>query len=394
MGNAKSKNLDFGKPFQKIAKRLSRTRSQDHIDRETATELFVRRWNRASRRRVHQTTLADPYAATKTAWPVPLLEGLFLPEYRIKSDIDLEDFEVLDVIARGAFGNVLKVRREDDKVIYAVKVLVKSQVIIEGAVKQSKDEATIQYMVGHHPFIVKAHWYWQSRKLLYIVSDYVPNGELFTLWQYHGAFPENLVKLYIAELALVIDFLHNTGVVYRDIKLENILIDEEGHLQLTDFGLAKWLKRNERTRTICGTLQYIAPEILSLQPYGRTVDWWSLGVLMYILLTGEYPVTGASNHKDMRVMMAGCDYDAPDYLSWEARCAVEQLLVKDPNYRTKSLSLLQRQPFFKDLNFDSVREKLISPRQLITSNGFNFFPGEDYLRSHIQRRNSQVTWPL
>ncbi|XP_064620127.1 serine/threonine-protein kinase S6KL-like isoform X2 [Lineus longissimus] len=389
MGNTKSKKYKLNNPIRKIAKKFGYMKSQDNLN-QPPSEAFVRKWNRTSRRRWHHDGAVDRYAASKTAWPVPLVESLFLPDYEIKAEQELDDFEVLDVIARGAFGNVLKVRREDDKKLYAVKVLTKSQVIVEGAVKQSKDEATIQCVLGNHPYIVQAHWYWQSRKFLYIVSDYIPNGELFTLWKYHGAFSERLVKLYVAEMALVLDYLHTSGVVYRDIKMENILLDEEGHLQVIDFGLAKWLSKGNRTRTICGTLQYIAPEILSLQPYAHSCDWWSLGILMYALLTGEYPVGGARNHKDMADRMKQCDYDIPEYLHWDTRAVLEKLLMKDPAFRITNANALQRMAYFQDVNFRSVQERLYSPRQFYTEEDLNMFPGDDYMREHIQMRDSEI----
>ncbi|ELT93961.1 hypothetical protein CAPTEDRAFT_101014, partial [Capitella teleta] len=195
--------------------------------------------------------------------------------------------QVQEVIAKGAFGNVLRVVRAKDGLIYAMKVMKKNRVMLEGAVQQCKDEADIQNCVGHHPFIVKPFWFFQNDADVHIVMEYVPRGELFALWKRHEKFPEQLVCVYLAELAMVLDYLHKCDIIYRDLKASSRCFIFEGHLQVIDFGLAKWLKKGLRTKTICGTLQYIAPEVLSPKPYGHAADWWSLGILGYTLLVGN-----------------------------------------------------------------------------------------------------------
>ncbi|CAE1299529.1 SGK494 [Acanthosepion pharaonis] len=260
---------------------------------------------------------------------------------------------------------------EDEEQFYAVKVLDKNQIILENAVQQCKDEATIQSMLGHHPFIVKVLEFWQSRSHLYIVLTFVPYGDMFTLWSYHGHFPETLVKYQIAELAVVISYLHKSGVIYRDMKMENILFDFDGHTQITDFGLAKWLTYGEKTRTVCGTLQYMAPEVLSVVAYGHTADWWSLGVLMYTMLTGEYPVDGAANHFEMASLVSECEYLLPTYISEKCQAVVSRLLTKCPNRRLTDLFSLQNLPFFKGIDFNALIEKQISLRNVVPPDFFD-----------------------
>ncbi|KAG8224074.1 hypothetical protein J437_LFUL001151 [Ladona fulva] len=262
---------------------------------------------------------------SKTAWPVSYIESIFFPEFKRKSQVTDCEFKVVETISKGAFGKVYKVI-DDGGTEYALKILSKAQIIGDNALKQVKDEVRIQSMCGHHPFIVSCPYYWQSKKQLFIVTSYIPGGELLKLWYTYGSFPENVVRIFIAEIALALDFLHNAGVIYRDLKLENILLDHEGHIQIIDFGLAKWLKYGSRTNTICGTLQYmgdnalkqvkdevriqsmcghhpfivscpyywqskkqlfIAPEILRMESYTHSVDWWSLGVIAFCLLQGS-----------------------------------------------------------------------------------------------------------
>lgn len=327
-----------------------------------------RPWSRVSRRRWHQATLNDPLEAAKTAWPVPYIEAIFLPEFKIKGSVTERDFQVVSTISRGAFGKVYKVMKEDANEIYALKILSKSQIISENAVQQVKDEVGIQSMCGHNPFIVNCPFFWQSRKQLFIVSDFVTGGELLELCQSYGLLPEELVRIYVAEISLAIDFLHNAGVIYRDLKLENILLDDEGHAQLIDFGLAKWLKYGSRTTTICGTRQYMAPEVVSMEPYGHAVDWWSLGVVACCMLSGQFPVAAVGT--------AACDQKVPGSLpddcsfSPAAQGLLQRLLEPDPRSRLRSLLALQGIAFFKDFSFADARAKKFSPHRILES----YFP--------------------
>ncbi|XP_041348800.1 ribosomal protein S6 kinase-related protein-like isoform X2 [Gigantopelta aegis] len=325
----------------------------------------------------------------KTMWKIPITEALFLPDFPVRGDIEEQDFEVIDVIANGAYGNVLKVQREDEKQFYAMKVLEKEQIMKENAIQQCKDEASIQSIVGDHPFIVKLHEYWQSRTHLYMVLDYVPYGDLFSLWTFHTMFPERLVRLYVAEMAMVLEYLHNSGVIYRDLKMENILFDPKGHIQLIDFGLAKWLNRGERTRTICGTLQYMAPEVLSVNPYGHTADWWSLGILMYIMLAGKYPVEGTTTHTQMAQKVYECDFLLPHMIGNEPQDVVHRLLTKSPARRLTDLASLQNLDFFKNLIFTTLIEKQLSPMDVVPG---DFFPmtGMSWAPVMVEKESSKA----
>lgn len=332
---------------------------------------FVRGSKGRASERLYRGKSQDDLDKAPSQSSVPLVEALFLPDFPVRGSLEEQEFEVLDVIAKGAYGNVLRVRREDEKEIYAMKVMGKTRIIVEGAIQQCKDEAAIQAMLGDHPFIVKLHEYWQSKKFLYFVLDYIPYGDTFTLWTFHGYFPEDLVKIYVAEMAMVLDFLHKAGVVYRDIKMENILLDSKGHIQLTDFGLSKWLGSRERTRTVCGTLQYMAPEVLSAQPYGHTADWWSLGILMFAMLAGKYPAEGATDHKEMSKKVFDCDYLLPNFVSDRSQEVIDKLLMKRPERRLGDLFSLQNMPLYRLFDFTSIIERKLSPKSAVPE---EFFP--------------------
>ncbi|KAH9627872.1 hypothetical protein HF086_015316 [Spodoptera exigua] len=217
-----------------------------------------RPWSRVSRRRWNDSTLKNPLEASKTAWPVAHKESIFQPEFPITTDLLQKDFQIEETIAKGAFGEVYKVKKISEDKEYALKVLSKSQIVNESAVRQVKEEARIQAACGHHSFIAGAVARWQTKKRLYIVSEYIPGGELLALLDKYGKLPEELVKIFVAEIAIAIDFLHNAGVIYRDLKPENILLDSDCHIRLIDFGLSKWLSIGSRTTTLCGTLKYMA----------------------------------------------------------------------------------------------------------------------------------------
>lgn len=190
-------------------------------------------------------------AALKTLWPTNCREFIFLPEFRVHNEELTLKYEIIEFIASGAFGKVYRVRQKSTEQIFALKILEKSKIILDNYVDQLKDEVSIQKAISHHPFIVTSQEHWQNKGCIYQLTEYVCEGELF---QKIKKFTRKLVQTYVAELAIVIEFLHNAGIIYRDLKSENILLDENYHVKLTDFGLSKWLKQGQRTFTICGTI--------------------------------------------------------------------------------------------------------------------------------------------
>ncbi|KAJ7374058.1 ATP binding [Desmophyllum pertusum] len=297
----------------------------------------------------------------KTPWPVPLSEAVFLPEYDSKQPVKISDFEILATVGKGAFAHVLQVRNKQSNKLFAIKVLNKADIIKENAVQQCKDEVNIQVKLGDFPFLVKSWYTWQTKHNLFIVSDFVDGSDLYTLWRQQKKLDDATVKLYSAELAITLDYLHNSGIIYRDLKLENILIDNEGHIKLVDFGLSKLVKLGERSGTICGTLQYMAPEILSGETYTHVVDWWSLGVVMFTLLTGKYPYPVTQEHASQHKVVSGVDIEFPSDLSSNALSVLQGLLQKDPVSRLSGVESLKAHAYFSELSFDDVLQKKQSP---------------------------------
>ncbi|XP_053674358.1 uncharacterized protein LOC128724661 [Anopheles nili] len=287
--------------------------------------------------------------------------------------VSLEDFEMLKVLGTGAYGTVYMVRKltgVDKNKIYAMKVLKKGIVSLKKkTAEHTRTERQVLEAIQDAPFLVTMHYAFQTDSKLYLILDYVIGGELFThLCQKHS-FSESEVQIYIAEIIVAIEYLHKLGIVYRDIKLENILIDVDGHVVLTDFGLSReLLYENERTHSFCGTVEYMAPEILrssQLIGHDSTVDWWSVGVLTFELLTGGSPFSSEATPETTRRILE-TDAVIPENISPEATDFIRKLLVKDPKRRLGSgkndAADLKSHPFMQSINWSRlIKKQLNSP---------------------------------
>lgn len=205
---------------------------------------------------------------------------------RPKASYKLVDFVIHQTLGTGSFGRVHLVRSRYNHRFYAIKVLNKDKIVRTKQVEHTNNEKTLLEAV-QHPFIVNLWGAFQDASNLYMVMDFVPGGELFTLLRRSGRFPEPVAKFYAAEVALALNYLHRLDIIYRDLKPENILLNGDGHIKIADFGFAK--RCSTTTWTLCGTPDYLAPEIILQQRYTRSVDWYALGVLIFEMLTGVPP---------------------------------------------------------------------------------------------------------
>ncbi|KAI8881359.1 Pkinase-domain-containing protein [Backusella circina FSU 941] len=280
-----------------------------------------------------------------------------------KRSVARDDFQTLCVLGRGAFGKVYLVKHEKTKELYAMKVLKKASLVVHGRqAQQAKTERQILEEV-RHPFIVKLCYAFQTPTELHMILDFAVGGELFRHLDHEGMFSEPMAVFYAAELVLALEHLHSLGIVYRDLKPENCLLDAAGHVVLTDFGLSK-VPVDGKTNTICGTAEYMAPEILMGLEYDNTVDWWSLGILIYDMMTGSPPFSSNNRKKTIDSILTK-KIPMPYYLTADAKDILSKLLRKNPNARLgakpKKADAIRRHRFFRAVDWSALECRNVEP---------------------------------
>lgn len=279
-----------------------------------------------------------------------------------------KDFELLKVLGKGGYGKVFQVRKLNGKEsgkIFAMKVLRKATLCrSQKDTAHTKAERSILESVKH-PFIVDLIYAFQTGNKLYLILEYLSGGELFMHLEREGIFLEDTACFYLSEIVLALDHLHRGGIIYRDLKPENILLDAKGHIKLTDFGLCKETLNNDKiTHTFCGTIEYMAPEILTRSGHQKGVDWWSLGALMYDMLVGHPPFTADSRKKTIDKILRG-KLNLPPYLTPDAKDLIRKLLQRKPQLRiaasSEDATPIKRHLFFNNVNWEDVLAKRCEP---------------------------------
>ncbi|KAF9889136.1 serine/threonine protein kinase psk1 [Aspergillus nanangensis] len=279
-----------------------------------------------------------------------------------------DDFEPLLCLGKGSFGTVLLVRHALTGKLYAQKQFRKASITVhKKLVEQTKTERTILESVNRHPFVVKFFYAFQDHEKLYLILEYAQGGELFTHLAMERMFNEDTAAFYMAEMVLALEHLHQTvGVIYRDLKPENCLLDHEGHLLLTDFGLSKIAVDDDaRCDSSLGTIEYMAPEVVQGKPYGKACDWWSLGALGYDLLTGSPPFV-ANNNAKLQEKILKQKLPLPYFLGPDAKDLLIRLLRKDPSKRLgyhmpKDLQTIKKHRFFRKIDWKALERREITP---------------------------------
>eukprot|EP01132_Coremiostelium_polycephalum_P004193 gene4193-5248_t len=292
---------------------------------------------------------------------IPLTDSV-AEQVKLSNTINLHSFTISHLVGKGGFGKVHQVIKKDTGQIYALKTLTKNHIILKKSALNTIAEKDILKRINH-PFIVKLHYAFQNEKKLYLVMDFINGGQLFYHLQKESMFSENQVRFYIAELVLALEHLHGLNIVHRDLKPENILLDSEGHCILTDFGLAKeQVVDDSSVGSLCGTFEYMAPEMINGKAYGKAVDWWSIGILMFDMLAGKPPFE-SKNRLTLQEKILNEKPKFPSFISSSARSLINNLLVKDPKQRLgyNGVTKIKQHPFFKPIQWRKLEAKEIVP---------------------------------
>jgi novel protein kinase C epsilon type len=278
----------------------------------------------------------------------------------------MDDFRFLKVLGKGSFGKVLLAERKGTDEVYAIKVLKKDIILQDDDVECTNIEKRVLVAACKHPFLCGLHSCFQSVDRLFFVMEYINGGDLMFQIQRARKFSEDRARFYAAEIVSALAFLHHQGIIYRDLKLDNVLLDCDGHVKLADFGMCKeGILNSQLTNTFCGTPDYIAPEILEEKDYGSSVDWWALGVLMYEMMVGQPPFE-ADNEDDLFEAILQDEVLFPEWLSKDAMGVINGFLTKNLSHRlgcnpVSGQKDIRATAFFKKIDWRKLEARQVDP---------------------------------
>ncbi|GCB59776.1 hypothetical protein scyTo_0014011, partial [Scyliorhinus torazame] len=292
-------------------------------------------------------------------------DGMDVSHTRPKHKVTMHNFEYLKLLGKGTFGKVILVKEKASGLYYAMKILKKEVIVAKDEVAHTVTENRV-LQNSRHPFLTALKYSFQTNDRLCFVMDYANGGELFFHLSRERVFSEHRARFYGAEIVSALDYLHSEkNVVYRDLKLENLMLDNDGHIKITDFGLCKeGIKDGATMRTFCGTPEYLAPEVLEDNDYGRAVDWWGLGVVMYEMMCGRLPFYNQDHEKLFELILME-EIRFPRTLSPEAKSLLSGLLKKDPKQRLgggyDDAKEIMQDKFFTGIEWQDVYQKKLTP---------------------------------
>ncbi|XP_057317931.1 cAMP-dependent protein kinase catalytic subunit 1-like [Microplitis mediator] len=276
---------------------------------------------------------------------------------KVKQDATLNDFDILRTLGMGAFGRVKLIKHKETSLYYAMKILDKRKIVKTKQVEHTRNEKRVLQSINY-PFVVTLKYFFKDNSFLYMVLPFINGGELFSYLRRKGKFTEKLSKFYAAQVLLTLEYLHYCGLVYRDLKPENILISSDGYLKITDFGFCKLIQA--RTWTLCGTPEYIAPEIILSKGYGKSVDWWSFGVLIYEMTAGYAPFYSKDPMKIYEKIVSG-RFKFPAHFSDDLKDIINNLLQVDLTRRYGNLKDgvldIKNHVWFRSTDWDNIYNK-------------------------------------
>jgi len=382
--HAKKGKWGFNITFRQVNRQIERA---FHLEDQSARDEWMKAYEtvkqmqgtEVTRREVGGRSGADAGAVRSRAYTHA--KGVMVP-----TEMDISHFEMLKVLGKGTFGKVMLAKQKTTQSIFAIKILKKSMVLEKDELAHTLTENSVLAKC-HHPFLTELRYSFQTDELLCFVLEYVNGGEVFFHLSKDRRFSENRTKFYIAEISSAIHYLHCEGIIYRDLKLENLMLDREGHIKITDFGLCKEeIHKGDATTTFCGTPEYLAPEVIEDSDYGQSVDWWGVGVVCFEMISGQLPFR-SRDHEELFGLILTQPLKVPPFFSPNAKDLVTQLLNKDCSARLCSGETggeeLMNHPFFADIDWAQLDAKAIPPpfvpvikSETDTSNFDTFFTKE------------------
>ena len=268
-----------------------------------------------------------------------------------KSD---SDYDIVQAIGCGYFGEVFLVAKRGTNKVYAMKCVHKRRLVNSAVVQKSVIERNI-LLQASHPFIPKLHQAFQREDSLCLILDYAEGGDLESTLESGVTFPPEQICIYLAEIAITLQYLHGLGIVFRDLKPSNVLICADGHLKLTDFGLAKDLTEDNATKSFCGTNEYLAPEVINGKRYSYAIDWWAMGIIGFRLVTGYLPFM-SQNLSRLYDMIVKRDVKFPKTVDEVTKFFLEGLLKKNPAERLSGSDVMHH-PYFAGIDWEKLSQK-------------------------------------
>ncbi|XP_016995405.1 RAC serine/threonine-protein kinase [Drosophila takahashii] len=313
--------------------------------------------------------------------------------------VTLENFEFLKVLGKGTFGKVILCREKATAKLYAIKILKKEVIIQKDEVAHTLTESRVLKSTNH-PFLISLKYSFQTNDRLCFVMQYVNGGELFWHLSHERIFTEDRTRFYGAEIISALGYLHSQGIIYRDLKLENLLLDKDGHIKVADFGLCKEdITYGRTTKTFCGTPEYLAPEVLDDNDYGQAVDWWGTGVVMYEMICGRLPFYNR-DHDVLFTLILVEEVKFPRNITDEAKNLLAGLLAKDPKKRLgggkDDVKEIQAHPFFASINWSDLVLKKIPPpfKPQVTSDTDTRYFDKEFTGESVELTPPDPTGPL
>jgi len=311
-----------------------------------------------------------------------------MSEDQLNNNLDLvsgrESLELIKTVGTGTFARVSLCRQKTSSKFFALKIISLQDTIRLKQVEHVKNEKSILKTI-QHPFLISLTDSWKDSRFLYLLFPYIPGGELFSYLRNAGRFSPSTTLFYSAEIVSALEYLHSLSVAYRDLKPENLLLDRQGHIVITDFGFAKVI--TDRTWTLCGTPEYLAPEIIQSKGHTKAVDWWALGILIYEMLAGYPPFFDDNPFLIYEKILAG-KLEWPQHMEQTAKDLIKRLLVHDRTKRLGNMKAgaedIKKHRWFKSIDWEEVYQRQLRPPIVpnVSSDGdtrnFDNYPEEDW----------------